>query len=1126
MPRIFDNISEHLLPHLKNTLSNSERADFCVGYFNLRGWQQIDPLIEKWSGIAPHQCRLLVGMQRLPQDQFRDLKRIGDPAKIDNQTILRLKKRLADDFRKQLSIGIPTDDEEAGLRRLVAQLRSGKVVVKLFLKHTLHAKLYLCFRQDHNNPITGFLGSSNLTLSGLAYQGELNVDVLDHDATQKLAKWFDDRWADKWCIDITQDLITVIEESWAREQPVPPYHIYLKMAYHLSREARAGQSQFEVPFEFRDLLLPFQKAAVQIAAHHLSNEKRRGVMLGDVVGLGKTVMATALAKLWEEETGVSTLILCPKNLRPMWQTQVETYGLRGKVLSFTQAIRELPFIPARFKLIVIDESHNLRNAEGRIYKSILEFVRQSDARVILLSATPYNKTYLDLSAQLRLFVPEDRNLGIRPEAYLKRVGDLEFSRLHQCSPRTLPAFEASTDADDWRELMRLFLIRRTRSFILENYAQDDPVRGRKFLTFSDGRRSYFPIRQPRTLAFKIDDQDPADQYARLYSDSVVQTINALNLPRYGLQNYIDPKPKTVASESEQLLIDGLSKAGKRLMGFCRIGLFKRLESSGFAFYQSIQRHLLRNYVFLHALDHNLPLPIGGQGAEFLDSRLYDEDADDTAQDELIDESEENPVPNDGTGFIFEEEHFKQRAADIYRTYATTIAKRFRWIRGGLFKKSLAKDLREDSATLRTLLAGAKEWTPDRDHKLQELITLLRDRHPDKKVLLFSQFADTIRYLTKHLRPAVPGLVEGVTGSSHDPTALAWRFSPVSNDKLAHLSPGSEIRVLLATDILSEGQNLQDSSIVVNFDLPWAIIRLIQRAGRVDRIGQQADTIHCYSFIPANGVERIIRLRSRVAQRLKENAEVVGSDETFFEKEDVPELIANLYHEKAGILDDATDSEVDLASFAYEIWHQALKANPDLEKIIPKLPAVVYSAKAHAPSPDAPEGVLVYMKTSDGNDLLGWIDREGRNISESQLKVLRAAACPPDTPALPRDPKHHTITAQGVARLVREEKNVGGTLGRPSGARFKVYERLKLYTKESPLFETQELKITLDQIYRHPLKQTATDLLNKRIKSGIGDEELAHLVIELRLEDRLSVIHEEDQENDPQIICTLGLRAAP
>lgn len=251
------------------------------------------------------------------------------------------------------------------------------MVVKLSLRHPLHAKLYLLFRQDPINPKIGYLGSSNLTLAGLSQQGQLNVDVLDKDACDKLAKWFEDRWNDRFCLDISKELVEIINESWARPEPIPPYYIHLKMAYHLSQEARAGLAEFRIPSDFGNKLMEFQKAAVKIAAHHLN--KRGGVIIGDVVGLGKTLMATALARIFEDDYGVETLIICPKNLVPMWEDYRQQYRLRAKVLPITRVQQELPNL-RRFRLIIIDESHNLRNREGMRYRAISEYIAANDSR--------------------------------------------------------------------------------------------------------------------------------------------------------------------------------------------------------------------------------------------------------------------------------------------------------------------------------------------------------------------------------------------------------------------------------------------------------------------------------------------------------------------------------------------------------------------------------------------------------------------------------------------------------------------------------------------------------------------------------------------------------------------------
>ncbi len=1126
MPRIFDNIDLMLLPALQETLRISNRADFCVGYFNLRGWKEIGKLVDCWAGDEGSCCRLLVGMQSLPHEELRSLLSLtADEQGIDQQSVVRLKKRMAEEFREQLVLGAPTNEDEKGLQLLKSQLESRKVIVKLYIRNSLHAKLYLLHRVDPNNPTIAFVGSSNLTLAGLSKQGELNVDVLDQDACQKLQKWFNDRWHDRWCLDISNELAEIIGDSWAREKTLPPFHIYLKMAYHLSQEARAGLSTFRTPRDFEGTLLEFQMAAVKIAAHHLN--KRGGVLIGDVVGLGKTLMATALARIFQDDYSLETLIICPKNLESMWQDYVAKYRLIAKVLPLSRVINELPDL-RRYRLVIIDESQNLRNREGKRFRAIQEYIMENESRCILLSATPYNKSYLDLSAQLRLFIPEDKDLGIRPEKLIDDIGEIEFLRHHQCPVRSLAAFEKSDYPDDWRDLMRLYMVRRTRKFIQENYAEIDPDTGETYLSFADGTRSYFPVRVPRTVKFIINDGD-GDPYTQLYSPEVVDAIDRLSLPRYGMGNYIKAKPEHIPTPEEARILRGLSRAGKRLMGFCRTNLFKRLESGGPAFIQSIERHILRNFIVLHAIENGLDIPVGPQDARLLEGRTDDEDPDASGTFGMFEddsgEDNDNVAPSSLLlGQLRTEKDFRDRAAQVYTEYAIEYNRRFRWLSPSFFTSQLGKSLLDDARALIAVLDRCGTWDVSKDTKLAALVSLLTETHPDEKVLVFTQFADTVRYLTSQLKEYGVASLEGVTGDSIDPTSLAWRFSPVSNDKRHVVSPLDELRVLIATDVLSEGQNLQDCSIVVNYDIPWAIIRLIQRAGRVDRIGQKANEILCYSFLPADGVDRIIRLRSRVRKRLRENAEVVGTDETFFEDDANDQPVLDIYNEKAGILDGEDDTEVDLASYAYQIWKNAIDCDPSLKRVIARLPNVVYSTRAHSPTPSEPCGVLVYARTPEGNDSLAWIDESGKSVTQSQLAILRAAECAPDTPAIPRHDRHHALVQEGVEHLVSEERLIGGQLGRPSGARFRTYERLKRYEAEirGTLFESPELLKAIDEIYHYPLRQSAVDTLNRQLRSGVDDHTLAALVLSLREEDRLCIVHEEKQESEPQIICSLGL----
>ena len=1118
MSRIYDNIETKFLDGLVQLMeeSNVKRADFCVGYFNLRGWKLIVNQIDNLEGDFVYEdatnsqqhrcCRLLIGMHRPDEQLVRDFIRNSDT--MDAATATKYKLKAAQDFRKQLLIGVPTREDRAMLLRLCAQLRDGKVCVKLYLREPLHAKLYIIHRQGYHAPIMSVMGSSNLTFSGLTKQGELNAEFGDVHDNEKLDKWFNDRWNDRFCLDITQELIAVIEQSWAREEAFKPYFIYLKTAYHLCEDARSGINEYTLPPEFRHQLFDFQQIAVQIAAKHLNNDRINGAMIGDVVGLGKTITACAVAKIFENNLSGATLILCPAALVTMWEGYVVKYDIKADVMSVAKNFDVDNM--RRYKLIIIDESHNLRNSEGKRYKTIKKIIDSQECRVLLLSATPYNKDLRDLSNQLKLFVDNDKDLGIRPENYINYLGgERKFSLQHNdISMRSIAAFEKSEFVEDWNELMKLFLVRRTRTFIRKNYAKTDPKNHRQYLEFPDGTKAYFPDRLPVAKKFAT---TPDDQYSKLYSAAMVALIESLSLPRYGLDGYVATTKIQNAQPSEADLLQNLSKAGKRMMGFCKSTMFKRVDSSGYSFLLTVFRHILRNSVFIYAIENGLPLPIGDENT------LPDDfsDDEDTNQTVIANEETANIM-----SFPAKIDFYKAKAEQYYNSISSQ--NNVKWLSSKFFKPALKKALEADCKILLAMIDLCGAWQPADDPKLNMLDTMLRQDHKDDKVLVFTQYSDTAYYIHQQLQKRGFKNIDVVTGDTADQLERVKKFSPKSND--AAIPQNQQTRILIATDVLSEGQNLQDAHVIINFDLPWAIIRLIQRAGRVDRIGQECDKIYCYSFFPADGVENIINLRGRLNARINENAGIVGSDEVFFEGNE--QNLRDLYNEKSGVLDgDDDDADVDYASYAYQIWKNATNARPELKQIIPALPDVCYSTKQS----NLGGGVITYAKTYNDFDVITWIAPDGSTVTQNQRRILDAMACDYDTPALPELENHFDLVSTAVDQVSRNSISNTVILGNRFSTRYQVYNLMNSVYENTPvdMFFTQEkkdlLRLAIDQIYQNQLKEAAKTTLGSMIRNRRKQMEIIDEIIELFTAGQFCRVREDEYaSHDPRVICSMGL----
>jgi len=1112
LPRIFDNKTEPLAPALRETLGQAVALDACVGYLNLRGWRQIADSVEALEGKPGRPpARVLVGMAARPDQLVRDtyrLKRDDEDQRITNKEAAKLRAEVLADFRGQLVLGAPSDAQEKALRHFRDQLIAARVCVKFFARYALHAKLYLGhLKSGQLIPYMGFLGSSNLTFSGLVGQGELNVDVPDQDATTKLLDWFEERWSDDLAIDVTDELITILDESWVSENQPRPYLVYLKLAYELSSDAREGLRDYDIPASLRDILLAHQADAVRVAARIV--ERRGGVMVGDVVGLGKTLTATAIARVMQEQHGTETLVICPKNLVKMWEDHIREYRLYGRALSLSMAHRELPNL-ARYRLVVIDESHNLRNPETQQWQAVRSYIERNDPSVVLLTATPYNKAFTDAAGQLRLWLAEDQDLAIRPERMIEAEGELEVAKHADGQLSSLKAFETSLYPEDWQRLMSLFLVRRTRGFIEQRYGETDEE-GRVFLRFADGTPFYFPDRVPAPLPYAGGPDDPGD---RLASPSTVDQLNTLGLPRYRLGDFLvaEPEPEDA---TEQDLIDRLEKSRGNLQGFIRTTLMKRLSSCGQSFLISVQRHLLRNHVALHALRARVPIPLGT-----VEDRRWEALAD--SDDPTLDGFD----GGDGSAVGRSAHQWAEVAADRYQALEIKPPAGLSWIPTRLFTAELEEALQLDCDILQAILDEHGPWDPACDTKIDALADLISGRHDGEKVLVFSEYADTAEYVAQTLKDRLPDIpIASVTGETNDPTLAARRFSPRSNAALGGLpARHQELQVLVATDVLSEGQNLQDAAVVVNYDLPWTIIRIIQRAGRVDRVGQHSPEVYVYSFLPQEGVEKVIELRKRIARRLRENAEVFGSDEQFFEDDFAEDEVRGLFDGTASLDQEDTDEDVDWASQALAVWEAA---NESDQHAAVSLPNVTYSTRSRR-GDDHAGGVLVYTRTTRGIDGLAWTEPDVSGVASTRIltpfEALRVGVTSPTEPPAERREDHHELVERAVATTLIESARQPLAITH-SGIRGRLYRILDGYRRsnEGTFFDTPELRTLIDAVFHRPLKETAKHRISKGIRERTP-EDVVGLAFDLDADDAL-LVDLEVQEDDIHIVCSLGVADA-
>ncbi len=904
---VIDNNKIFLKDVLLDTLPNVESADFALGYFFISGFNVIIEPVKKLKKL-----RLLISNTTNRQtaealiEGFKTLRAIKkeiDDQKLPNQTKKELLKKDANEnVKKSLELMEQTSDDHNVVTQLIEMMKSKKIEVRIYSKEKLHAKAYLFdlekrFQQATGQKGVGIVGSSNLSLAGIQHSSELNLRTshpADYDA---LKKWFEELW--KEGLEYTEDFQIILEKSWAGKTRTP-YEIYLKGIYHEIKDRYEGDHEIDrIWGSAFPKLYPFQDTAVKQALSMF--ELYGGVIIGDVVGLGKTFIGTALLKYLELQ-GYRPLIICPPHLIEMWEKFCSQYEVNAKILSRGKLSREDFELYQDYKfrdrdLVLIDESHHFRNSNSRQYENLHTFMSARDAKGILLTATPFSNSAEDIKNQIMLF--------------------------HSSPETTIPPAEGNLDKyfrkikngdADLVDLLRNIMIRRTRRFILNQWGKKDDS-GRLYLEIGKYEKLYFPNREMVTTSYDI-----GKVYNKRY-DSILEYISGdrLTFARYSPGLYLKSQYQNQKPYNE------LKTTGPKLVALMRHLLLKRMESSQQSFRKSIANLINVHTIFLNMLEKNI-LPIGKVSQkEMYETALNEPD--------WIDDEEKI---NEMAKKIIEGEDFK------YNIKAFDIE---------LLKQDVRSDL-EILSLIEGLINRITHKTDDKLHRLQKLL----DENSGKKILVFSEFATTVDYLNQYI--TWKGDKRKVDSGTTNTLEILRRFDPYNNkfdfdanDKSSvnTIKKSEQVSLIIATDVLSEGVNLQAGEIVINYDFHWNPTRLIQRAGRVDRIGSKHETIKIINFLPDPQIEEDLGLEKIVSHKIDEIQRIIGEDTKILkETENInSEDIYAVYGGDESILDKAEANNLLEPSEFENIINDIQINNPKFWEEFQQIPDGVRSAEGNS-----------------------------------------------------------------------------------------------------------------------------------------------------------------------------------